>query len=549
MKFILALILLCSTAYAGIAPVLMNRFTTNSDAWIQTNVLTSVAVDGTTITGDGISTPLSVNGSAFNPFDQSLNQADSPSFAGLTVTGALNFDSGLVTSDSGTVIANGFAVPSGSANDFLKADGSLDSSTYSTFSGNYSDLSGTPDLSIYIDDAPTDGLQYVRQDAGWAVNSAGQSPWVGTVNGAGNGLQNVGGIAIGGDYVPTMAVQLYGAGAKIGAQWDGGTDSTAWSYLQFSDENVNTTLSAYDELYLTAGNGMHLSSVNGIDIFGDNGSKVAIGYDDYHANNQSYKLDVNGDINLTGTIYQNGIAFASGSQTPWTSDIDGDGYNLTDVGCINALGGSANGVQIFNVNGNGTPAIYVGDGQHPHIWLDPVQNGDIELGGAGGIATVEICNNGNGWFSGIVTANSFSGDGSNLTFGGNTYNSTAFGTSLDLSGNTSVPFTIAGASDYSTYFDNGGSALYAESANSADFANSADSANYDSNGRDITTLYGANNFSAGTDYLAPTGDGSGLTFTDNSSGTNWAGTPPTTINDAINRIAAVVSVGGTKPIP
>ena len=45
------------------------------------------------------------------------------------------------------------------------------------------------------------------------------------------------------------------------------------------------------------------------------------------------------------------------------------------------------------------------------------------------------------------------------------------------------------------------------------------------------------------------GNGDNLTFTDNSGGANWAGSPPATLTDAINRIAAVVSVGGTVPIP
>ena len=45
------------------------------------------------------------------------------------------------------------------------------------------------------------------------------------------------------------------------------------------------------------------------------------------------------------------------------------------------------------------------------------------------------------------------------------------------------------------------------------------------------------------------GTAGNVLFTDNSSGANWLTSAPTTVNDAINRIAAVVSVGGTVPIP
>ena len=43
--------------------------------------------------------------------------------------------------------------------------------------------------------------------------------------------------------------------------------------------------------------------------------------------------------------------------------------------------------------------------------------------------------------------------------------------------------------------------------------------------------------------------GASFNFNDNSGGANWVGSAPTIVDDAINRIAAVVSAGGTIPIP
>lgn len=84
---------------------------------------------------------------------------------------------------------------------------------------------------------------------------------------------------------------------------------------------------------------------------------------------------------------------------------------------------------------------------------------------------------------------------------------------LDYSG------TISQA-DSASYADTCGAADYADNAGYADSCSSADNAGYadscgdascDQNSRDLTTLYGSDNFIAGADYLAPSGDCSLLT--------------------------------------
>ena len=54
----------------------------------------------------------------------------------------------------------------------------------------------------------------------------------------------------------------------------------------------------------------------------------------------AYALDVSGDVNTSGVYRVNGVPLATGSsQTPWTSDIDAAGHNLTGVGKL-AIGTS-----------------------------------------------------------------------------------------------------------------------------------------------------------------------------------------------------------------
>jgi hypothetical protein len=51
----------------------------------------------------------------------------------------------------------------------------------------------------------------------------------------------------------------------------------------------------------------------------------------------AYKLDVNGDCNLTGGVYRiNGVPISTGggAQTPWTNNIDGAGFNLYSLSRI-----------------------------------------------------------------------------------------------------------------------------------------------------------------------------------------------------------------------
>lgn len=57
-------------------------------------------------------------------------------------------------------------------------------------------------------------------------------------------------------------------------------------------------------------------------VFTD-GSRVGIG-----AKSPGYDLDVNGDINFTGTLYQNGAIFSGGGESLWTQGDVNDIYRV-----------------------------------------------------------------------------------------------------------------------------------------------------------------------------------------------------------------------------
>ena len=98
------------------------------------------------------------------------------------------------------------------------------------------------------------------------------------------------------------------------------------------------------------------------DIYYLNGN-VGIG-----TNNPEYLLDISGDINLTGNIFQNGILFSGGG-----GGGSGIVYGSTDgevqFSSSGGQGGKSFRVQIIVPNDNGNSAIEFGDNGDSVSWL------------------------------------------------------------------------------------------------------------------------------------------------------------------------------------
>lgn len=75
----------------------------------------------------------------------------------------------------------------------------------------------------------------------------------------------------------------------------------------------------------------------------------------------SYAVDVAGDVNVSGGYYINGVPISTGAQTPWSSDINAATHNLTNVGLLGVgtttpafpvdVNGDINCTGTFRVNG------------------------------------------------------------------------------------------------------------------------------------------------------------------------------------------------------
>ena len=114
-----------------------------------TTVLGGVKIDGTTITiNNGVISGASSVPTSITVADESADTTCFPLFT-TTATGDLapkTVTSFKLNSSSGQLEAGSFKKTGGTSSEFLKADGSIDSSTYSTFSGSYTDLTNKPTL-------------------------------------------------------------------------------------------------------------------------------------------------------------------------------------------------------------------------------------------------------------------------------------------------------------------------------------------------------------------------------------------------------------------
>ena len=114
-----------------------------------TTVLGGVKIDGTTITiNNGVISGASSVPTSITVANESTDTTCFPLFS-KDATGNIapkTVTSFKLNSQSGQIEAGSFKMTGGTSSEFLKADGSIDSSTYSTFSGSYTDLTNKPTL-------------------------------------------------------------------------------------------------------------------------------------------------------------------------------------------------------------------------------------------------------------------------------------------------------------------------------------------------------------------------------------------------------------------
>jgi hypothetical protein len=153
------------------------------------------------------------------------------------------------------------------------------------------------------------------------------------------------------------------------------TNTTSYSYLAFQVINLNSNYGKWTLSRLSFTDTSTLSPLNNVlsyntttgeiyDSGGQGGSSLWTASDSniYFSNtvgigttSPAYKLDVTGDINFTGNLYQSGTLFSGGGSSPWTTLNSNIYYTSGSVGI-----GTTNPLYNLHVTGtsNFTNAIY-----------------------------------------------------------------------------------------------------------------------------------------------------------------------------------------------
>lgn len=243
--------------------------------------------------------------------------------------------------------------------------------------------------------------------------AANQTPWLSNINGAGFNLSNVANITTGQEIINQPA----GVISPLTLQ---STGSNRWVVMR----------NAAPETGGNAGSNFE------IDAYADNGTLLSVPFTIIRNSGLvqlGSGLTVTGDVNITGNYLSNGTPIANALQSPWLENINGAGFNLSNVGQI-----SANTVQstgAFNNSPTGQNRVQSGViGSVPEIvlensgatlwnmnntagvigWTTPAAAGNMmQLGTPGGNSQLQLLL-GNG-----TVANQISSSGNSYFNGGN----------------------------------------------------------------------------------------------------------------------------------
>ena len=403
------------------------------------------------------------------------------------------------------------------------------------------DVAGTSNFTdtLYLTGSAGTPGQVLTSSGGGAptwttVSSGSSSPWL-TLNS--NVYYNSGNVGIG---TTTPAYKLHVAGDInfTGALRANGSTGTSGQVLTSSGSGAPTwtTVSGGSSVWLTGTN---------------NTAYYNLGYVGIGTTSPAYNLDVAGDINFTGTLYQNGSVFSGGGSSPWTTSGSDIYYNSGNVGI-----GTTTPTSKLYVSGDGyftssvNASSFSGDGSGiTSLNSSNVTSGTLAVsyGGTGvtsstGSGSVVLNTDPN--ISGTITAGTFSGSGSALT-------------SLNSSNVTSGTLAVSYGGTGVTSSTGSGSVVLNTDPN---ISGTITAGTFSGSGSALTSLNSSNVTSGtlavsygGTGVTSSTGSGSVVLNTDpNISGTITAGTfsgsgsALTSLNSSnVTSGTLAVSYGGT----
>ncbi|HXA25613.1 MAG TPA: tail fiber domain-containing protein [Acetobacteraceae bacterium] len=199
----------------------------------------------------------------------------------------------------------------------------------------------------------------------WGAGGGGgaQTPWTSNIDGAGFALNNARNIGINQASlaaVPLVMTSFAGSGdativinpvssssligtALRGIGIEGGLVLAGSTYSTASWRSITSLYSQVDFVVLTAAYPGDPSALERLRVLASNGN-VGIAQ-----SVPAFKLDVTGDVNVTGGVYRvNGAPLVTSNQTPWTSTIDAAAFNLNNAGGI-GVGTAATGSRALTV--------------------------------------------------------------------------------------------------------------------------------------------------------------------------------------------------------
>lgn len=248
--------------------------------------------------------------------------------------------------------------------------------------------------------------------------------------------------------------------------------------------------------------------------------------------NKYIRLNPTGDFEIVNSAYTTAIMAVTDAGTLTASLFSGSGANLTNLPVANISG--LGNISTINLDGNASNILH-GDG----TW------GADAVGASYGDSNVSTYLNAFGSNTittiGNVSVGNIIGDGSFLTAiaGANVTGEVAYAATANsvAGGNVSGEVAYAATANAVAGANVSGEVSYAATANSVALANVSGIGNIASinlTGSTVNVLYG-NGIFATSDTYTPT------------TASDWAGTAPTTITSALDRLAAVVKTlnGGT----